>query len=113
MAADHDGGGDGADFVLGKRYYPRAAAHYGDGFGAASGLVALYLEVFSMPLMLVWCAVVMVVCGVQALGKRPYIGLLIGITLAVVFGAGPGEMTTAVWRSGELINGSLLALHFK
>ena len=46
----------------------------GTVFGAASGLVALYLEVFSMPLMLVWCAVVMFVCGVLALGKRPHIG---------------------------------------
>lgn len=112
MAVDHDGGGDGADFVLGKRDYPRAAAHYGDGFGAASGLVALYLEVFSMPLMLVWCAVVMFVCGVLALGKRPYMGLLIGITLAVVCGAGPGDMNTALWRSGDVIIGSLLALLF-
>ena len=84
----------------------------GTVFGAASGLVALYLEVFSMPLMLVWCAVVMFVCGVLALGKRPYMGLLIGITLAVVCGAGPGDMNTALWRSGDVIIGSLLALLF-
>jgi len=84
----------------------------GTVFGAASGLVALYIEVFSMPLMLVWCAVVMFVCGVLALGKRPYMGLLIGITLAVVCGAGPGDMNTALWRSGDVIIGSLLALLF-
>ncbi|MCE9947770.1 FUSC family protein [Hafnia paralvei] len=84
----------------------------GTVFGATSGLVALYIEIYSLPLMLVWCALVMFVCGVLALGKRPYMGLLIGITLAVVCGAGPGDMNTALWRSGDVIIGSLLALFF-
>lgn len=84
----------------------------GTVFGAASGLVALYIEIYSLPLMLVWCALVMFVCGMLALGKRPYMGLLIGITLAIVCGAGPGDMDTALWRSGNVIIGSLLALFF-
>ncbi|MDI8083862.1 hypothetical protein MJN69_31245, partial [Salmonella enterica subsp. enterica serovar Kentucky] len=39
---------------------------------AALGLVALRLELFSLPLMLVWCAIAMFLCGWLALGKKPY-----------------------------------------
>ena len=84
----------------------------GTVFGAASGLIALYLELYSLPLMLVWCGVVMFFCGYLTLGKRPYMALLVGITLAVVCGAGAGDMHTALWRSGDVIFGSLLALLF-
>lgn len=51
-------------------------------------------------------------CGYLTLGKRPYMALLIGITLAVVCGAGAGDMGTALWRSGDVVIGSLLALLF-
>ncbi len=34
------------------------------------------------------------------------------ITLAVVCGSAPGDMNTALWRSGDVIFGSLLALIF-
>lgn len=84
----------------------------GTVFGAASGLIGLRLELYSLPLMLVWCGVVMFICGYLTLGKRPYMALLIGITLAVVCGAGAGDMQTALWRSGDVIIGSLLALLF-
>lgn len=84
----------------------------GTVFGAVSGLIALYLELYSLPLMLAWCGVVMFVCGYLTLGKRPYMALLVGITLAVVCGAGAGDMHTALWRSGDVIFGSLLALLF-
>lgn len=62
----------------------------GTVFGAISGLIALYLESYSLTLMLVWCGVVMFLCGYLTLGKRPYMALLIGITLAVVCGSAPG-----------------------
>ncbi len=81
-------------------------------FGASSGLIALRLELYSLPVMLAWCGGVMFVCGYLTLGKRPYMALLIGITLAVVCGAGAGDMQTALWRSGDVIIGSLLALLF-
>ncbi|MEA9391638.1 FUSC family protein [Acerihabitans sp. TG2] len=84
----------------------------GTVFGATSGLIALRLELYSLPLMLLWCGVVMFICGYLTLGKRPYMALLIGITLAVVCGAGAGDMQTALWRSGDVIIGSLLALLF-
>ncbi|VEA68411.1 Inner membrane protein yeeA [Serratia rubidaea] len=84
----------------------------GTVFGAASGLVALYLATYSLSLMLLWCGIVMFVCGYFTLGKRPYMALLIGITLAVVCGEGSGDMQTALWRSGDVIFGSILALLF-
>ncbi|HDV7151981.1 TPA: FUSC family protein [Yersinia enterocolitica] len=84
----------------------------GTVFGAISGLIALSLESYSLTLMLTWCGVVMFLCGYLTLGKRPYMALLIGITLAVVCGSAPGDMTTAQWRSGDVIFGSLLALVF-
>lgn len=92
---------------------PRAFERIGGTiFGAALGLVALKLELISLPLMIVWCAVAMFLCGWLALGKKPYQALLIGITLAVVVGAPAGDMHTALWRSGDVIFGSLLAMLF-
>lgn len=84
----------------------------GTVFGAVSGLIGLRLELYSLPLMLIWCGIVMFICGYLTLGKRPYMALLIGITLAVVCGAGAGDMQTALWRSGDVIIGSILALLF-
>jgi uncharacterized membrane protein YccC len=84
----------------------------GTVFGAACGVVALYLELYSLPLMLAWCCAIMFLCGYLALGKRPYVGLLIGITLGVIVGGVPGDIETALWRSGDVILGSVLALLF-
>ena len=92
---------------------PRAFQRIGGTvLGSALGLVALKLELISLPLMLIWCAGAMFLCGWLALGKKPYQALLIGITLAVVVGAPPGDMHTALWRSGDVIFGSLLAMLF-
>ncbi|MGK0703486.1 FUSC family protein [Yokenella regensburgei] len=92
---------------------PRAFERIGGTIlGSALGLVALKLELMSLPLMLIWCAAAMFLCGWLALGKKPYQALLIGITLAVVVGAPPGDLTTALWRSGDVIFGSLLAMLF-
>jgi uncharacterized membrane protein YccC len=92
---------------------PRAFERIGGTvLGSALGLIALKLELISLPVMLVWCAVAMFLCGWLALGKKPYQALLIGITLSVVVGAPAGDMTTALWRSGDVIFGSLLAMLF-
>ena len=78
---------------------PRAFERIGGTIlGSALGLVALKLELISLPVMVLWCAVAMFLCGWLALGKKPYQALLIGITLAVVGGAPPGDMHTALWR---------------
>jgi len=93
--------------------FPRALQRIGGTvFGSISGLIALKLELISLPLMLAWCTLVMFICGYLTLGKRPYMALLIGITLAVVCGAPAGDMNTALWRGGDVILGSLLALLF-
>ncbi|BDH45271.1 FUSC family protein [Salmonella enterica subsp. enterica serovar Choleraesuis] len=92
---------------------PRAFDRIGGTIlGASLGLVALKLELYSLPLMLCWCLGAMFLCGYLALGKKPYQALLIGITLSVVVGAPAGDMETALWRSGDVIFGSLLALVF-
>lgn len=92
---------------------PRALQRIaGTVVGAISGLIALWLELYSLPLMLIWCLLVMFVCGYLTLGKRPYMALLIGITLGVVCGSATGDMKTALWRSGDVIFGSVLALLF-
>ena len=92
---------------------PRAFERIGGSMlCVALGLVALKLELISLPVMVLWCAVAMFLCGWLALGKKPYQALLIGITLAVVVGAPPGDMHTALWRSGDVIFGSLLAMLF-
>jgi len=80
--------------------------------GLISGLIALKLELISLPLMLVWCFAVMIVCGYLTLGKHPSMALLIGITLGVVVGAPAGDFTVALWRGGDVILGSLMALLF-
>ena len=75
---------------------PRAFERIGGTvLGSALGLIALKLELISFPVMLLWCAVAMFLCGWLALGKKPYQALLIGITLAVVVGAPAGDMT--IW----------------
>lgn len=93
--------------------FPRAVQRIGGTiFGSISGLIALKLELISLPVMLAWCAAVMFISGFLTLGKHPYMALLIGITLAVICGGIPGDMTTALWRGGDVILGSLLALLF-
>ncbi len=93
--------------------FPRAVQRIGGTiFGSVSGLIALKLELYSLPIMLGWCMLVMFLCGFLTLGKHPYMALLIGITLAVICGAPPGDMTTALWRGGDVILGSMLALLF-
>ncbi|PKH26999.1 hypothetical protein CIG19_00050 [Enterobacterales bacterium CwR94] len=80
--------------------------------GSLSGLIALKLELISLPAMLIWCLLVMFISGYLTLGKQPYLALLIGITLGVVVGAPAGEIEIALWRVGDVILGSLLALLF-
>ena len=92
---------------------PRAYQRIGGtALGSVLGLIALKLELISLPLMLIWCAASMFLCGWLALGKKPYQALLIGVTLGVVVGAPAGDMTTALWRSGDVIFGCFLAMVF-
>lgn len=80
--------------------------------GALSGLIGLYLETRSFALMLLWSAILMFIAGYLTLGKRPYMALLIGATLAVVSCAPPNDMESAITRSLYVLAGSLLAMVF-
>lgn len=80
--------------------------------GAVLGIVALHIEVYSLPLMLLWCGCAAFFCGYLAMSKRPYAALLIGITLAVVSSAPAGDIQTALWRSTNIILGCILAMLF-
>ncbi|WP_250206111.1 FUSC family protein, partial [Escherichia coli] len=76
---------------------PRAFERIGGTvLGSILGLIALQLELISLPLMLVWCAAAMFLCGWLALGKKPYQGLLIGVTLAMLF--------TGIWPQRAFIH---------
>lgn len=93
--------------------FPRAIQRIiGTVLGSISGLIALKLEMISLPLMLGWCGIVMFCCGYLTLGKRPYMALLIGITLGVVVGAPAGDFLTALWRGGDVVFGCLLSIFF-
>ena len=60
------------------------------GASAASGLVALYLEMHSFSLMLLWCAVMMFIAGYLTLGKHQ-IDKLIERTLAAMPSGAPSR----------------------
>lgn len=80
--------------------------------GALSGVVAIWLGQWSLFAMYLWCGVVMFLSAYFALGKRPYAGLLIGITLAVTIGAGNHDIEIALWRGLDVSLGCALAVLF-
>lgn len=92
---------------------PRAIQRIGGTvFGACLGFIGLQIEVFCLPLMFIWCLLCLFLCGFLTLGKRPYQALLIGITLGVVIGAPVDDTAIALWRSADVILGSILAMLF-
>ncbi|ANC42870.1 FUSC family protein [Hafnia alvei] len=92
---------------------PRALERIGGTLaGAILGIIALKIEMFSFAYMLIWCAICMFICGYLTLGKKPYLALLIGITLSVVSSAPAGDVMTAFWRSANIILGAFLAIIF-
>lgn len=92
---------------------PRAFERIGGTLmGAILGLIALRIEIYSLPAMMVWCGCAAFLCGYLTVSRRPYAALLIGITLAVVSSAPAGDMQTALWRGTNIILGCLLAMLF-
>lgn len=80
--------------------------------GAILGIIALHIEMYSLPLMMAWCGCALFICGYLTMSKRPYAALLIGITMAVVSSAPAGDFQTALWRSTNIILGCILAMVF-
>lgn len=101
-AAGHHGGDYGANLVLGN-VVPRAFERIGGTvLGSILGLIGgsatgVNLVTADVSLVRDWLCFL---CGWLALGKKPYQGLLIGVTLAIVVGSPTGEINTALWRSG-------------
>lgn len=84
----------------------------GTVIGSLIGMLLLYTEAHSFPLMLALATISMFVCGLIALGKNMYVGMLIGMTISIVATAPVGDMDSALIRSAQTVGGSILALVF-
>ncbi|GAD78750.1 FUSC family protein [Vibrio ezurae] len=84
----------------------------GTVIGAVSGILGLAVSQHSMFLMYLWCSIVIFLSGYFALGKRPYVGILIGITLAVTVGSSNTHIDVAVWRGLDVTLGCIIAVLF-
>ncbi|CAM8465820.1 FUSC family protein [Morganella morganii] len=84
----------------------------GTVIGSLIGMLLLYTETHSFPLMLALATIAMFVCGLIALGKNMYVGMLIGMTISIVATAPVGDMDSALIRSAQTVGGSILALVF-
>ncbi|MDF2153226.1 FUSC family protein [Vibrio sp. CAU 1672] len=84
----------------------------GTMLGALSGVIAISLGQYALVMMYIWCGLVMFLSAYFAMGKRPYVCLLIGITLAVTTGAGNHDVEVALWRGLDVTVGCALAVLF-
>ncbi|WP_391089053.1 FUSC family protein [Vibrio sp. NH-UV-68] len=80
--------------------------------GALSGIAAIFIGQYSQVAMYLWCSLIMFLSAYFALGKRPYVGLLIGITLSVTIGGGKHDVFIALWRGLDVTVGCILAVLF-
>lgn len=84
----------------------------GTALGAVSGIFGIAISQYSIVLMYVWCALIIFLSAYFALGKRPYVGILIGVTLAVTLGAGNADVNIAMWRGVDVTIGCVVAVLF-
>ncbi|MEZ9707184.1 FUSC family protein [Vibrio breoganii] len=84
----------------------------GTSLGAISGIIGIAISQYSLALMYLWCAVIIFLSAYFALGKRPYVGILIGITLAVTLGAANADVDVAMWRGVDVTLGCIIAVLF-
>ncbi|MEZ9629479.1 FUSC family protein [Vibrio breoganii] len=84
----------------------------GTCLGAISGIIGIAISQYSLALMYLWCAVIIFLSAYFALGKRPYVGILIGVTLAVTLGAGNADVDVAMWRGVDVTIGCIIAVLF-
>ncbi|GAA5186101.1 FUSC family protein [Ferrimonas gelatinilytica] len=85
---------------------------FGTLIGALSGYLAIWLSHHAHWAMILWCALVIFSSAYFARGQRPYVGLLIGVTLAVTIGGGDRQLDIALWRGVDVAIGCGLALLF-
>lgn len=92
--------------------YRAAQRIAGTLIGAAIGLLALWVETFSQPAMIVLCAFGASLCGYFYHSRHPYAALILGVTMAVVVNAPAGDIHTALMRIMGVLLGCLLATFF-
>lgn len=80
--------------------------------GSALGILLLYIEILSYPLMLIIAIAIIYFSCIIALGKNMYIGMLAAMSVSIVVTAPSGDMMEGVFRSLQTIGGALLALIF-
>lgn len=82
----------------------------GTVIGAMSGMVAIILSHYAHWLMFAGCAIAIFASAYYARGKRPYVALLIGITLSVTVGAPGHNLHIATLRAMNVFAGCSLAM---
>lgn len=80
--------------------------------GAAIGLLALWAETFSQPLMFIIAAIGAGCCGYFYHGKYPYAALILGVTMAVVCNAPAGTYHVALMRILGVLIGCVISSIF-
>ncbi|MGL5991223.1 MAG: FUSC family protein [Plesiomonas sp.] len=80
--------------------------------GAVAGLIALEMQLISPWIGWIWMSLVATACGYYGVGKRPYVAMLCGITLAMIGWGGVDGESEALWRAADVLIGTLLAILF-
>ncbi|UTH74854.1 FUSC family protein [Chromobacterium sp. IIBBL 290-4] len=82
----------------------------GSLLGAAAGLIAIVLHGWSPWACYGWMLAVVGLSSWHAQGKGGYLALLTGITLVIVGGLGDEPIAEALWRSCNVLIGSLIGM---
>ncbi|POZ60313.1 FUSC family protein [Chromobacterium alticapitis] len=82
----------------------------GSLLGALAGLVAIVLHGVSPWLCYGWMLLVVALSSWHAQGRGGYLALLTGITLVIVGGLGDEPINEALWRSCNVLVGSLIGM---
>ncbi|MDH0341146.1 FUSC family protein [Chromobacterium haemolyticum] len=82
----------------------------GSLLGAAAGLVAMALYRHSPLSCYAWMTALVMLSAWFALGKGEYLALLVGLTMVIVAGLGNEPLEAALWRSFNVLAGSVLGL---
>lgn len=80
--------------------------------GAAAGLISIKMQLIAPWAAWAWMSLVATACGYYGLGKRPYVAMLCGITLAMIGWGGMAGEQEALWRAADVLIGTVLAIFF-
>ncbi|WP_261816572.1 FUSC family protein [Vibrio gallicus] len=80
--------------------------------GAGSGVLAIAISQYSFIATLIWCGAVIYISAYYSQGKRPYVCILVCITLSVTAGGGDSDVSVALWRAFDVSIGCAIAVAF-